>query len=265
MDWTKAIGKFFFVIAAFIPGSSAVLVAALHYPRGWNSYWSLNYLGYQTKLAILIALAVVAGMAILEILDSLAGAIADFLTYLRLKSICKLPWKGPGESPFRQSDAWYALAGLSGYRLDQVFRAISWALSQGAQGQESSTPNGSGSPRKNSGQLQAAGSPPNPGRKQQKEREEDQEKIEADLGRAFGTAGLILFLAALWTPALYHWWIMSPCLLYVLITIRATFMGYVPDFDSYRSMETWYKDWLTQVSRGEHTNEKQEVGPILRS
>jgi hypothetical protein len=62
MDWVKVLlDKFFVLIVVLIPGGSAILVIALGRPGFWSQFWGLGYLGYQTKVALLVSFAFILG------------------------------------------------------------------------------------------------------------------------------------------------------------------------------------------------------------
>ena len=55
MDLAKVLlNKFFGLIANLVPGGFVLLVVALQHGELWKQFWSPNYLGYQTKIAILV-------------------------------------------------------------------------------------------------------------------------------------------------------------------------------------------------------------------
>jgi hypothetical protein len=71
MDLAKILlDKFFGFVAALIPGFFLLLVVVLHHGDLWRQLWDLNYLGYETKVAIVVFAAFIAGVTV----SSFAGA-----------------------------------------------------------------------------------------------------------------------------------------------------------------------------------------------
>ena len=87
MDWTKLFDKFFWVIASLVPGAVLVMVGVLRHPAAWNDFWALNYLGYQTKLSILLVVCFVAGSTVNSVLGAIVGGTASgLITYRQEKA-----------------------------------------------------------------------------------------------------------------------------------------------------------------------------------
>ena len=75
MDWLKLYDKFYDWIYALIPGSLVVMVGVMHRPELWASLWNISYLGYQTKLVILVVVAFVLGSTVNSIVGAIVGGI----------------------------------------------------------------------------------------------------------------------------------------------------------------------------------------------
>ncbi len=76
LDWTKLIDKFFGFLCALIPGSVVLLIAVLHRPDLWTTFWNIGHLEYQAKLAVLIGAAFVAGSTVNSVLGAIIGGIS---------------------------------------------------------------------------------------------------------------------------------------------------------------------------------------------
>jgi hypothetical protein len=76
MDLTKyPIDKLLFVVAAVIPGFSALLIYAGAKPRCFDWFFSLHSLGYQTKVLIVLTTALLVGATITRFVSGFAGAV----------------------------------------------------------------------------------------------------------------------------------------------------------------------------------------------
>src|ERR1700719_1055445 len=84
MDWAKILDKFSVFIAALIPGSFVLLVAALHHSELWRKLWDLNYLGYQTKIGILVFAAFAAGLTVNEGVAFILNFAGNFVTSYKM-------------------------------------------------------------------------------------------------------------------------------------------------------------------------------------
>jgi len=89
MDWAKLLDKFFVFIAALIPGGFVLLVGALRHSGLWGMFWSLNYLGYQTKVGILIFAAFAAGLTVNEAVSFMINFAASSVASYRMASAQK--------------------------------------------------------------------------------------------------------------------------------------------------------------------------------
>ena len=72
---------------------------------------------------------------------------------------------------------------------------------------------------------------------------------------AYGGASLLLLLAAPWTPALRHWWILLPCVYYVFVTTGQAIMGYAKSQDPEQLFDQQWQYLQTHVGKGEQVNE----------
>jgi hypothetical protein len=65
MDLIKVtIDKFFGFLAAVIPGVTVLIVFSINHPRVATTIRDINYLGYKTKLSLILAAAVIAGWTV---------------------------------------------------------------------------------------------------------------------------------------------------------------------------------------------------------
>ncbi len=83
-----------------------------------------------------------------------------------------------------------------------------------------------------------------------------QMKMALTLVSAYGGASLLLVLAAPWTPALRHWWIMVPCVYYIFVTTGQAIMSFVKSQDPAQLFDQQWQYLQTHVGKGEQVNEK---------
>jgi len=104
MDWTKyPLEKLFIFIAGVCPGIAAFVVLELSRPGTFNRFFTLPFLGYRTKLTILIIAAFVIGYTMTTFFRGILGAIGGvYGTWLIKKhpsppsfEIQLGPWRDP--------------------------------------------------------------------------------------------------------------------------------------------------------------------------
>src|SRR5271165_3146453 len=91
MDWSKIIDKFFGFLCNLIPGAAVLLVGALHRPEVWAALWKPGYLGYQTKLTVLITAAFIAGSTVNSALGAISSMVMTKLSALQAKQPAAKP------------------------------------------------------------------------------------------------------------------------------------------------------------------------------
>jgi hypothetical protein len=80
MDLSKyPLEKFFFFVAGIIPGFVALLIFQLAAPGSFAWFFSLGFLGYKTKLGVILLAAFVIGNSLTTFLNSLLGAMGGAL------------------------------------------------------------------------------------------------------------------------------------------------------------------------------------------
>jgi hypothetical protein len=76
MDWSKyPLEKLFSFVAAVIPGFVALLV----FPGSLQWLFALGFLGYRTRVTVVVLLAFVVGFTMTTILSAFLGAIGGLL------------------------------------------------------------------------------------------------------------------------------------------------------------------------------------------
>jgi hypothetical protein len=95
MDWSKyPLEKLSYVVAGIAPG----LIALLVYPHSFAWFFSLGFLGYRTKLAVIVLVAFVIGNSITRFLTSILGAIGGAIGAVRYRPPHEFkvgPWRDP--------------------------------------------------------------------------------------------------------------------------------------------------------------------------
>ncbi len=94
MEWIKiATERLFGFLTDLIPGSAAMYLLSLHYPQAIKQLWSIEYLGYQAKITILLSSMFLVGFTISAALSSIIGGILGFIdTTRRIKEPEFKPW-----------------------------------------------------------------------------------------------------------------------------------------------------------------------------
>jgi hypothetical protein len=254
MDLAKVLlNKFFGLIANLVPGGFVLLVVALQHGELWKQFWSPNYLGYQTKIAILVFAAFVAGFTVSSLAGALIGGIIGGITgyknaQLTAQAAASSP--GPQEQAQTQTQTQTSAGQVQGipYWRDANWRRLLIAY-LGSAAPDNLVPI---TDQKEYGQLlQYAQSLPD-GPQQQAladiqarifneqlwmdwwsrlyllmlQKNDPRTSVAQALASNFGGACLVILLSAPWTPILRHWWIILPSLFWVLINAAQMFKQY---------------------------------------
>jgi hypothetical protein len=97
MEWIKIVTeRLFGFLTALIPGSAAMYLLSLHYPQAIKQLWSIEYLGYQAKITILLSSIFLVGFTISAALGSIIGFTQSLIgTTRRIKEPEFKPWHNP--------------------------------------------------------------------------------------------------------------------------------------------------------------------------
>jgi len=99
MDLSKyPLDKLSSFIAAIIPGSIAILIFALAKPGIFTWFVNLGFLGYNTKLTLILAVAFVIGISMTTCLNALLGGLGGVIvgfTYKHSFQYDVAPWRDP--------------------------------------------------------------------------------------------------------------------------------------------------------------------------
>jgi len=80
MDLSKyPLEKFFFFMAGIIPGFVALLIFQLAAPGSFGWFFGLGFLGYKTKLSLILLTAFVIGNSLTTFLSSILGALGGLI------------------------------------------------------------------------------------------------------------------------------------------------------------------------------------------
>ncbi len=102
MDWMKyPLDKLLYFIAAIIPGFTALSLFVLHRPAAFDWFFTLQSLGYNTKLAIVLLVAFVVGYTITTVLNiffgglggAIGGALGSLLPVKLAHEYSTAPWR----------------------------------------------------------------------------------------------------------------------------------------------------------------------------
>lgn len=279
MDWAKLIDKFYKYIFSVIPGSVVLAVGVLNHPKLWDSYWNMGYLGYQTKLVMLILVTMILGSTV----DSLAGAVMGGITggvgsYRAEKARQEAAAAAAGQASsqaaavvaYWRDPSWRNLvtaymgkaapenlhAFVDQNELDQAMD-LAGKLPQPEQAQEM----GKIARRANAAILQqndetwmaywnhlhAVTTPKVDSRTQE----------AFQLVAAFGGASWVVVLSALWTPQVRHWWILLPCIYFVFVSTFGQFMFQARVTDPAQLFEQQWQYMRAHVGKGEQASDTQ--------
>ncbi len=102
MDWIKvSLDRLFDFLAALVPGCAILVVLGLHHPEWARTLRDINYLGYQTKVWLVLGAAFTAGWSVTSGLYGLRGFIHATIITHRLNrtndwaDLKSKPWQHP--------------------------------------------------------------------------------------------------------------------------------------------------------------------------
>lgn len=76
MDWSKyRLDKLIYLAAGVIPGFTALLIFELNRPGAFDWFFQLGFLGYRTKLGLIMLVAFVIGHTLTSLLGAVLGAM----------------------------------------------------------------------------------------------------------------------------------------------------------------------------------------------
>jgi hypothetical protein len=82
-----------------------------------------------------------------------------------------------------------------------------------------------------------------------------QMKMALILVSAYGGASIIVVLAAPFTPALRHWWILLPCVYYIFVVTGQAIMNFVKSQDPEQLFTQQWQYLQTHVGKGEQVSD----------
>ena len=253
-----------------------VMVGVMHRPDVWTAYWVdgyLGHLGYQTKLAMLIAATFVLGNTVDSALGALAGGIMGGVAgYKGTKQA-----ENPGAEP----------AAVTAYWKDASWRNMVSAY-LGKAAPENLQPIADQAEYDQAVNLAKLLPPAEQAREFAKIARRSSQVVvdhndavwQAYWGRlhsvavrrpgsrieqslelvaSFGTAGLVVLVAAPWTPQLRHWWIVLPCLYYVLVGTLQQVIYNPQNADPAQVFDQQWQYMRTHVAKGEDASESSWV------
>ena len=280
MDWTKLIDRFFGFLCGLIPGSVVVAVAALHRPDVWSDFWKLANFGYQTKVAVLVGIAFVTRTSVNSFLGALVGGISSGLAAYKAEKRAQALRKSGGSAEaaappeptqvaYWRDLTWRKL--VAAYLGDAAPEDLQPFADEAEFNQALEIANGLPQPDK-ARELSLIARRNSPARMQQNDAlwQACWNRLHAVTARpsnstmamaltlvsAYGGASLIALLAAPWTPELRRWWILVPCVYYVLMMAVEGFTVHTQGRDAGLLFEQQWQYLRTHVAKGEQPGEK---------
>jgi len=258
MDWLKLVlDRFFGLIAGLIPGSAVLIVIGTHHPA-WAGYVrDISYLGYRTKVALVVIAALFSGWTVLAIYNSLVGGIQGIFRAKMEKSLMER--KDPELPPWRNL-VWRSL--MKKYLGDGAPADVDFIADDFHQKL-----------------LQGATAFPFPLQQQEIDRVNKLrlDSRTADLQWAawwnnlhsdllykkdpltmtmytieanLQAASLVLLVSMRSTPELYRWWVVAPCLYWVLLRILQEWNAWRNQLDPWSSFQQ-QTGYLRQLVSGQ--------------
>jgi hypothetical protein len=227
MDWSKyPLEKLVYFVAALIPGFAALLTFELAHPGSFNWFFALGFLGYRTKIALAVMVAFVIGYSMSSVfgalLGGIGGAIGAGLKIRHLLDSPIAPWRDP---------LWrYALSLHLGAKtpedtmimLPEVYQ---WKLNLINEMPEANRLSETANLNMEKIRLEM-----NDRRWSQwydhfaavvraKRNLEWFTQVRHGIDFNLKTAAVYVLVSLIWVPALRHWWIFTPAILWTIILI----------------------------------------------
>ncbi len=267
MDLAKVLlDKFFGFIAAIIPGCFVVLVVVLHHRELWQQLWDTNYLGYQTKVAILVFAAFVAGITVTSFVGAVLGVVIfDIANRRNQKMMAQAAAFSAAaqQQPQLQQQQWAQAAqlGIAPDWRNANWRSLLTAYLGNAAPANLVTMQWFQGPLFNQqmafndqlwmdwwNRLHLLTLP----------KGDPKVAMALTLESSFGGAALVVLLSAPWTPILRQWWILLPCLFWILMTIAQTVWQYRQSNDPWQSYLKQMNYLQLRVGKGEKASDDGE-------
>lgn len=224
MDWIKApVDRLFGFLAALVPGGTTLLLISLHNRAPLHDFWSIATLGYQTKFAVVLLACFSAGWTAISAYQRFSGALGGAIGgIMKPPELLLKPWENAN---------WRAL--LRAYLGDAAPMDITPISNETYQ----LLLDHAGRFQDPEGQRQQVRL-----QKLQSEANSGQWRVwwdnllfpalfdygpvgsmSATLTANFQTASLILLGAMPFTPSLRRWWIVAPCLFWLLAIVSEVY------------------------------------------
>jgi len=295
MDWTKVIDKFFGFLCGMIPGSVVLMVAALHHSDVWTTFWKVGYLGYQTKLAILIAAAFVAGSTVNSVLGAIVGGVSSGVSDRKRQRSAQQaapasqgtgvgqagpppqpgqvwpPPQPPSQPPppeYWQDYSWRNL--VTAYLGKAAPENLQAFVDQNDYDEAVTLANAMPQPDQ-ARELAKIAKRSNPAYLQHNDavwqsywnhlHSITAQRMDTPMARAltlvsaYGGASLVVLVSAPWTPLLRHWWILLPSIYFLLIAVVEVFTVNMQASDPAQLFEQQWQYLRAHVGKGEQVSE----------
>lgn len=257
MDLSKyPLEKVFYFVAAIIPGFVALLIYHLASPGSFAWFFSAGYLGYRTKIAIVLLAAFVTGNSMTRFLDGSVGGIRG--------AVAGAIWRSPQSldvAPWRDHRWRVALAGVLGAQTPEDKPFLADTLWRVRRSVYDSQPDAIKGPALLTLDRERAESVVNDGDWERwyrhyhwlvlKPADRDVfQHVQRGLSFNLQTASIYALISVAFVPELRHWWCILPASWWTFDLLNGTF------WDVKNGGDWWYTldaqiTYLTQLPRGE--------------
>jgi hypothetical protein len=228
MEWIKSVERFLRFLTSLIPGSAIFIVFLIHSPRTIEKVWAAPSLGYQSKVALILAAMFAAGWTLTAFLNAIGGAIGGAFGANSKDETqstdATMPWFNRN---WRARVAKY-LAEAAPKDLDPVFDEVfqqELAFAEKFPEPDRSSRISDAYGRRSLAALNAlqwkgwwshyhvvALNDTNP-----------DSLIAFNLADAFASASLVILVSAIWTPSFRHWWILGAASFWVVLLVTRVY------------------------------------------
>lgn len=267
MDFSKyPLEKLIFYLAAIVPGFMALLIFQLAAPGSFGWFFAMGFLGYRSKLAIILLVSFVVGYTLTSCLSSvllflggaIGGAMATSRPYKPPETYAAAPWRDPRwrtvlklhlgkDAP---NDTMLISADLFALR-EQMLNALPQRERDAAllelRGEKINAEIDDGKWAQWYDHFHQLAI-------QSSERDWHY-NVARGLSFNFEATGLYVLISAYWVPSLRHWWLMVPAAVWVFILISQQYG------DVKRYTEKWSTlyaqiTYLSELNLGEAAKRK---------
>jgi hypothetical protein len=248
MDFTKfPLEKLLYFVAGVIPGSIALLIFQLAYPGTFDWFFVLGFLGYKTKLCVMLLVAFVVGNSLTTFLDRFLGAIGGAIggmaagrPYKSPHSYDVAPWRDPRWRAVLKKHLGAGAPKDTSIVWDELYKQRCAWVNLGPEQERPAALMALSSEKFNSEMDDDAWArwynhyhwiilfP---------EKQDFAWHIAKGLNFNLETASLYVLVSAAVVPAVRHWWCILPACLWVLLLIAESYTGMKNATDQWSTLE----------------------------